>query len=291
MEVFDVSLLVTFLSVVDSGSFAAAAAAVGRTPAAVSMQMKRLEEQVGPPGLFVRNHRRMTLTPRAHHLIPYARDVVESHCALRRATIDARGDRHLRVGAPDEILPLVVPAAIEALAALSTDYHLEFVSDNSTVLRSKYQLSGIDILITAGQGNGGDALRLAPMPLHWVTSSVHRAEVEAELPLAVFEDGCRTRQVALEACKDAGRMHRIVHCGQSLTSLLTAARAGFAVAPVMASSLAPDLRIVTDFESAPRLPSVNLVIDRRKGSRVQDAINIVCDSVATTVKMVSGALH
>ena len=52
----DVDQLKTFLAIVDTGSFTRAAEEVNKTQSAVSMQMKRLEDQVGRP-LFSKDGR------------------------------------------------------------------------------------------------------------------------------------------------------------------------------------------------------------------------------------------
>ncbi|NIQ98426.1 MAG: LysR family transcriptional regulator, partial [Desulfuromonadales bacterium] len=49
-----IDLLKTFLAIIDSGSFTNAAEMVYRTQSAISMQVKRLEENVGQP-LFERS--------------------------------------------------------------------------------------------------------------------------------------------------------------------------------------------------------------------------------------------
>ena len=59
--VLTIEYLKTFLIAADSGSFTRAAAAVYRTQSAVSMQMKRLEEEIGQP-IFVRNGKNLALT-------------------------------------------------------------------------------------------------------------------------------------------------------------------------------------------------------------------------------------
>ena len=53
---FDTDLLRTFVAIVDAGGFTQAAKQVHRTQSAVSMQVRRLEEQVGKP-LFLRTPR------------------------------------------------------------------------------------------------------------------------------------------------------------------------------------------------------------------------------------------
>ena len=61
----DTDLIRTFEAIRETGSFTAAARQVGRTQSAVSLQMKRLEDQIGRP-LFIRS-----------------RNPVETHAAWR----------------------------------------------------------------------------------------------------------------------------------------------------------------------------------------------------------------
>jgi DNA-binding transcriptional LysR family regulator len=65
-------LLRTFVAVVESGSFTKASHTVFRSQAAVSMQVKRLEEAIGQP-LFVRDTRNLELGQTGKALLPYAR--------------------------------------------------------------------------------------------------------------------------------------------------------------------------------------------------------------------------
>lgn len=57
----DIDVLRTFVAIADTGSFSSAANAVFRTPSAVSMQIKKLEEQLGV-AVFDRDARSVTLT-------------------------------------------------------------------------------------------------------------------------------------------------------------------------------------------------------------------------------------
>ncbi len=47
LPMLDIDVLRTFVAIADTGSFSSAANAVFRTPSAVSMQIKKLEEQLG----------------------------------------------------------------------------------------------------------------------------------------------------------------------------------------------------------------------------------------------------
>jgi DNA-binding transcriptional LysR family regulator len=57
----NIELLRTFVAIAESGSFTKAARAVFRSQAAVSMQVKRLEESIQQP-LFIRDTRNLELS-------------------------------------------------------------------------------------------------------------------------------------------------------------------------------------------------------------------------------------
>ena len=96
----DIDILRTFIAIADTGSFTRAAAAVGRTQSAVSMQVRRLEELTGR-ALFLRDGRLNRLSPDGERMLEYARrtgskswssmcagslcEGVSSHCDHRRA--------------------------------------------------------------------------------------------------------------------------------------------------------------------------------------------------------------
>ena len=72
VPLLDLDLLNTLVAIADSGNFSAAAVAVGRTPSAISMQVKRMEEIVGCP-LFVRDNRSVRLTRPGIMLVEHGR--------------------------------------------------------------------------------------------------------------------------------------------------------------------------------------------------------------------------
>ncbi|MFZ3177292.1 MAG: LysR family transcriptional regulator, partial [Methylovirgula sp.] len=69
---YDIVLLRTFAAVCDTGSFTKAAREVNLTQSAVSLHVKRLEDQVGAR-LILRNARGVALTEQGEVLLSYAR--------------------------------------------------------------------------------------------------------------------------------------------------------------------------------------------------------------------------
>ena len=68
----DTDQLRSFLAIVDTGSFTRAAERVSKTQSAVSMQIRRLEEQLGR-ALFVKSGRGVRLSQDGETLVDYAR--------------------------------------------------------------------------------------------------------------------------------------------------------------------------------------------------------------------------
>jgi DNA-binding transcriptional LysR family regulator len=71
----NLKLLQTFMLVAEHGSFRQAAEDSNRTPSAVSMQVRQLEEQLGVP-LFIRTTRKVELTLEGRHLLAKARSAI-----------------------------------------------------------------------------------------------------------------------------------------------------------------------------------------------------------------------
>jgi DNA-binding transcriptional LysR family regulator len=78
---FDLDNLTVFLAAVDTGSFSAAARALGRVPSAVSMAIANLEAELGLQ-LFDRSGREPRPSAHAQALLPQARLLVEGLHAL-----------------------------------------------------------------------------------------------------------------------------------------------------------------------------------------------------------------
>ena len=99
----DTDQLRSFLAIVDSGSFTRAAERVHKTQSAVSMHIRRLEEQLGC-ALFVKQGRGARLTAEGESLIDYARRIMQAEAgavaALSRKGLQghrpARHPRRLR---------------------------------------------------------------------------------------------------------------------------------------------------------------------------------------------------
>jgi molybdenum-dependent DNA-binding transcriptional regulator ModE len=104
----DADLLKTFVAIVETGSFSKAAQRVFRTPSAVSMQVKKMEELLGAT-VFERDSRSVTLTGDGEVLLSYAKRILALNREMmaRFVTPDMAGT--VRFGAPDDYGIRLIP--------------------------------------------------------------------------------------------------------------------------------------------------------------------------------------
>src|SRR5699024_2378247 len=129
----DADALRSFVTIVESGSFTRAAARLFRTPSALSMQIKRLEQMLGAT-LLVREPRQVTPTPEGELLLGYGRRLLrlnqEAVSRFLAPTLEGR----LRVGTPDDVGTRILPHALARLARTHPAVQVEVVTGRSNSL-------------------------------------------------------------------------------------------------------------------------------------------------------------
>ena len=75
LPMLELDIMKTFVAIAETGNFTTAADAVFRTPSAVSMQIKKLEDMLRV-SLFRRDARSVTLTHHGEILLSYAKRMI-----------------------------------------------------------------------------------------------------------------------------------------------------------------------------------------------------------------------
>ena len=111
----------TLVAVAEEGTFAGAAQSVFVSQAAVSMQMKSLEQELGAP-LFDRKKRPPVLNPLGLVLVPRAREILHAYDEMLCLVSDTRGlAGELTIGAVPTTMTGLVPKAISGCPELVLD--------------------------------------------------------------------------------------------------------------------------------------------------------------------------
>ncbi|HEY4203711.1 MAG TPA: LysR family transcriptional regulator, partial [Xanthobacteraceae bacterium] len=98
---FDLDLLRSFVSVVDSGGFTRAGERVHKTQSTVSQQIKRLEEDVGRP-LLNRSGKTVVPTEDGERLLSYARRMLSLAEEARDVLARPSDEGAVRLGIPED---------------------------------------------------------------------------------------------------------------------------------------------------------------------------------------------
>jgi DNA-binding transcriptional LysR family regulator len=112
----DSELLRTFVAIADHGGFTRAAEMVNRTQSAVSMQMKRLEEDVVQRPLFIRDGRQFSLTAEGQLLLGYARRILKLHSEVMSSMRAPHMVGTVRIGTPDDYVMRFMPGILSRFA-------------------------------------------------------------------------------------------------------------------------------------------------------------------------------
>ncbi len=128
MDALTLDQFAVFVTITETGSFAAAARRMGRAQSAVTYAVQKLEEQTGLP-LFDRTAYRPVLTDAGRALLPRARRIVEDVAAYRRhATGITQGIEAELTLALSSIAPLaLVTPALAGLHARHPDVQLRLL--------------------------------------------------------------------------------------------------------------------------------------------------------------------
>lgn len=256
MQPLDLALLRSFVALIDCGSIQLAAARVGRSQSAISMQIKRLEEDIGRP-LFQREGRNLRPNAAAQDLLLYARRLLrlsdEATATLRRT--EAAGV--VRLGLPEDYAAYLLRPT---LARFGQDYplaELELTFSSSPALLRLLDTGKLDLaLITRDPRQPFAILRRERFV--WAASPEHLAWTRDPLPVALFEADDLARRFAVEALQAADRRFRVVSTTHSLLGLITVAQAGLAVVGLVESSLPAGLQRLGEAEGLPPLPAFDL---------------------------------
>lgn len=254
-------VLRTFVAATDSGSFTGAAGLVHLTQSAVSMQMKRLEADLGRP-LFLREGRGVRPTPEGEVLYGYARRLLTLHDETLAAIREPKLDGVIRFGAPEDYATQYLPGALKRFAAAHPRVQVDAFCADSDALREKYGDNELDVILTTEEAPGPEDSR--ELPLAWLVAERGAPVDRRPLPLALYHAGCLYRRNGLAALDRAAIGFRVAYTSPSMTGVLAAIRAGLAVGPVSVGAVPDGCRLAVERDGLPPISPVAIRLRARR---------------------------
>jgi len=270
-------LLRTFAAVAEIGNITRAAATLGRSQPAVSLQMKRLEEFVGAP-LCRWDGRRMLLTDGGETLLRYAAQILR----LNDEAVGSMSQRalagHVKVGTPNDFaisfLPRILGRFVERYPGVTLDVSCDLSGNLLKQFRSGE--AGYDLVLAMhAERPGPRPVRVWPEQLAWIAGPGHSIWTRRPLPLVVYPEGCIYRRRLTRALDEAGMPWRIVYCSPSLAGLQAAIVSGLGVTVLARSTVPEGLQALDPASDLPPIAPVSIGLHRRRNRLPRAAARLV----------------
>jgi DNA-binding transcriptional LysR family regulator len=252
----DTDQLRSFLAIVDTGSFTRAGERVNKTQSAVSMHVRRLEEQLGC-ALFVKQGRTARLTSEGERLIEYARRIMQIEAGAMAALSRKGLKGSVRLGIPDDYAEAFLAEILTLFNRRHPLVEVSVVCENSIELTAQVHAGAIEIaLVTDHEGLIGFEL-IREEPLVWVASKRFKPPEGAPIPLALGSPNCIWGKITEEALSDWPVPTHGLFFSKNYTAVITVVRAGLA-ATALAIGMAGDLRVLGAADGLPDLPPTRM---------------------------------
>ncbi|MDX7988663.1 LysR family transcriptional regulator [Xenorhabdus sp. 12] len=188
-----------FLTVLDKGSFSAAARALNRVPSAVSMGIANLEAELGYE-LFDRSHREPVPTEKAQVLVPYAQEIVDKLSQINAFSRElSQGmESTLSIGVATDINPSSIFGALQEINQRYPLMNVEILTAPQDDLLPLLHQSRIQLAVVFGglYINPQEQFQCLGHESLIATISAKHPSLSYETPL-YFEDLVQARQIII----------------------------------------------------------------------------------------------
>ncbi|WP_438455516.1 LysR substrate-binding domain-containing protein [Vreelandella venusta] len=277
LPLLDSEVLRTFVTIAESGSFTRAAQQLFRTPSALSMQIKRLEETLGQT-LFVREARYVRLTTEGEVLLGYGRRLLKLNAEAVTQFLSPSIEGRVGLGITDDVVGRILPNVLAQFARSHPAVQIDVVVGRSQDLLARLDEGELDLALVMG-GEPGQAARgdvVHSEPLVWAGREDGVAVERTPLPVTLAQQGCTWRRIALNALDHAGVNYRIAYSCDHCAGQEAAMLADLAVTAFPKSLIRPPLKRLNN-DSLPPLGDYQVFLVKRAGSR--DVCEVLAERV------------
>lgn len=266
----DLTALRSFVAVADAGGVTRAAAILNLTQSAVSMQLKRLEENLGQ-NLLDRSGRTIGLTAAGEKLASYGRRILALNDEVYAQMTDSAFEGTLILGVPHDIIYPSIPRVMKLFA---TDYprmRVQLVSSWTSRLKHLFSDGRCDIILTTEDHLDPGGETLVEVPLLWYGAPGGSAWQQRPVPLA-SEPHCQFRRTMQHALDNAGIPWEMAVDSESTRTVEATVAGDLAILSQLSGTAAPQLAEVPHQGSLPELgkKKINLYVSSVASSVTRD---------------------
>ena len=257
----DLSHLRTLIAIGDTGSFKAAAEAVGRTQSAVTQQMQNLEKNVGTP-LFATRGRRRELTEAGWTLLRRSRDILALCEQAVQASESSQAVGMVRIGAPLEIANDLLPEVLTVFAENWPGVRVVLRIDRSRQLMRMLNEGALDLTLSTWRSGSGEGRRVKLLPVHWIAAKGWVLDPDRPLPLVLTDEPSIFRRIGLSALDLSGWAYTEKLTTQNPAGVRFAIEAGLGITARTTTAFRSDVQILGEDTGLPALPQISYYLHR-----------------------------
>ncbi|MCF6436278.1 MULTISPECIES: LysR family transcriptional regulator [Pseudoalteromonas] len=272
----DIDALRSFLAFVETGSFTRAAKQVNRTQSAISMQMKKLEQDLNK-SLFQKQGRLLNLSYDGQIFARYAKQLLQLHDETLAQMNAVKPSTLLRLGCPDDYAESVLPKVVQLLHQQWPNLDLQITCTPSNRVKIMIDSGHLDLAIITRSSDSEEGYLLESTQGVWVYNPKCDAHNKQPLPIAIFQRDCRFHQAAIEGLHKLNREFTIIACSGSASAQRGIVRNGFAIGAMSVLSKG-SLSVLSD-KSLPILPIADVVLVRANNQQ-NPVSDIFCANIA-----------
>jgi DNA-binding transcriptional LysR family regulator len=248
----DIALLRAFVAVVESGSVTGAASLLSLTQAAVSQQLRRLEELFGT-SLFERHHKRLVLKPAGERLLAQAQRLIALNDEVWSTMSAPAYEGEVRLGVPHDIVGPYMPPILKRFDKAWPRVRVSLECKTTPQLVEMLREGRIDLTLTTEQRCRSNGETLLEDDLVWTGALNGTAHLRDPLPLSIGDGSCEFRPSVLKSLREVGRDWRPVCEVSNMEALFASISADLSIGAFLRGTVPSYLQAVED-DRLPRMP-------------------------------------
>jgi len=257
----DTMQLKSFVAIAETGTFGQAAATVNRTQSALSLQIKKLEEQLGC-ALFDRTRRKVVLTLQGEIFLGYAKRMIqlqwEAFSRLREPDVEGE----IRFGTPEDFATHYLPDVLASFRQHHPRVQLNVACDLTLNLIDGFHRGEYDVILAKRDPQrvkGGT--KVWREPLVWAAADGYQPQ--EPLSLVLSPQPCIYRARALAALDRAKRSWHISYTSPSLAGTLAAVNAGLGITVLPAHMIPTGIHPIRKEMKLPHLADAEVALMKK----------------------------
>jgi DNA-binding transcriptional LysR family regulator len=261
----DLDTLRTLIVANDLGGYGQAAVRLGRTPSAISLQMKRLQEDVGAT-LFRKDGRGVVLTEAGEIVLRFGRRMLDMNDELLDTIRGASLAGNVRLGFSQDFTETVLPRVLSQFMKHYPLVQMEVRIEGNAALVEALEKGQLDLALAVGHAEHPTAEILGELELVWIAGDEFSRRADQPLPLVLLGPQCAFRKKALQELDQSNIPWRIAAVSPSLSGLWASAIGGLGITARSSLGLPAGLAWHKAMFDLPELPAFPVTLHAQANS-------------------------